>query len=225
MSSQLPVTYFSDFHKESIYFQELEKHGKIKVSNIYTPAGDPVLIETPRLKVSRIVLDEENNESGFAEFTFPADSQDFYDFITELDDHCKESCCENSRSWFGGRELSQQFVEDAYKTCIMPPRKSGMPCRLKIDLPVKYNKLQSKIFNQYEKPVPISNAENNSVVCILRLARLEVSRFNLKCVWELEQMKVFQKKQRLEECRIKNIPEDEKWISDEDEEEFADMVY
>lgn len=219
------VSRFSDFHTGSIYYKTPEKTGKTKVIRLATPAGDPILVETPRLKVTRVFFDEEVKENGYVEFYFPADSQDFYDFMTKLDDHHMQMCHENSKEWFNGRDIQKEFIEGAYKTNIIPPRKAGSPCRLRVRLPVKYNKLRCSVYNQHHKPMSnIQDAENMNVLCILRMVQLEVCKSDIQCVWELEQMKVFEKRKRLTECYIRDIPEDEKWLSDEDE-DFGEMDY
>ena len=214
---------FSEFYNESIYYKTPEKLGKSWNIKIFTPSGDPVLIETPMLKVSRVLYDE--NKDGHIEFDFPAESQKFYNFMAGVDDHHMQNCCDNSETWFDGRKFSLDFVENAYKSIVMPPKRAGNPCRLRVKLPVKYNKLQCGIYNQHLKPMSIQDSVNTKVICILRMVHLEASRTSLQCMWELEQMKVFEKRKKLTECYIKDIPEDEKWLSDEDEDMFSEMEY
>lgn len=223
--NDLMVSQFSEFHRESIYYRTPEKTGNSRVIKMVTPGGDPILIETPRLRVSRVYYNEDSKENGYIEFYFPADSQDFYNFITDLDDYHMQTCHESSTDWFNGRELTIDFIEGAYKSIVMPPKKAGNPCRLRVELPVKYGKLQSSVYNQHMKPMSIHDSSGMNVICILRMVQLEISRTNFRCVWELEQMKVFEKKKRLTECYIKELPEDEKWLSDEDEDMIPEMEY
>lgn len=201
--------HFSQVSSNDFVYRMPEKRDKMLVSKVQSKDNEPVFIETPRLRFL-------NYKNSYIELEFQKDVADFYNYMRALDSYNIDTVWDNIPLWFGeDKEISRDFLESAYISNILPPQTSRNGCVLRVNVPIKYNRVQSRIYNQYNKTLALEDIPRDAnVVCILRFCQLEISKTTVRAIWELEQMKVFEKRKRLTEYCIKDEPDD--YVSDSD---------
>jgi len=151
--------------------------------------GEPIYIQTPRL-LSKGILKHDTRCN--LELEFDKNHWNFYEFITNLDDHNVIQIQKNSGEWFS-KEFPLDIVEEFYSTPIKIGR-GNKPPSLKIKIPVVKGNLSCSIYNSNNNLITYNDINPESkILCVLKLQGLRYLKQQVICEWVPIQIKVFQK--------------------------------
>ena len=151
--------------------------------------GEPIYIQTPRL-LSKGILKYDTRCN--LELEFDKNHWNFYEFITNLDDHNVIQIQKNSGEWFS-KEFPLDIVEEFYSTPIKIGR-GNKPPSLKIKIPVVKGNLSCSIYNSNNNLITYNDINPESkILCVLKLQGLRYLKQQVICEWVPIQIKVFQK--------------------------------
>lgn len=164
---------------KDLKFSEPSKklQGKARV-NVLNVDGSNVLIQTPKCEVLRV---SKNSLS----LVIP--NEEFYTCLANYDKAMMSACVEHSKTFFKGKTVSQQMVEDGFKSCVSLSSFGKYHVKIVVD--------DSKVFDQYKKELSWSDVtEGDTVVAILKLSGLWLSSQLVGNTLQLVQLKVYRER-------------------------------
>ena len=165
--------------------------GKARV-NVVNGDGSDVLVQSPKCEVVRLSKNS---------LSLRIPNEEFYTCLANYDDAMTTACVEHSKTFFKGKTVSRQMVEDGFKSCVSLSSFGKYNVKVSVDETLK-------VFDQYKKEMSFSDVkEGDIVVAILKLSGLWLSSQLVGNTLQLVQLKVYRE-------RVINY-----MLSDEDEAE------
>lgn len=147
---------------DDIKFEKPRKMNDVYYSNI-SNNGNPCIVQINNLLINNDMNNISENPNPFIHLNISESNNDIYKFFLNLDNKIIDTTHNNSMEWFN-KQLSKDSIEDMYKNILKPINNK---C-LKFKLPVKDNKIASKVYNQNNELINI-NEINNKSDCIILL--------------------------------------------------------
>ena len=178
----------------SLVYTVPEKREKRHVSDIYyQKLGQPVYIQTPKLICKKV---KDNGSKSYMELEVSSES--FYEFLRSLDDVNQDVVYNKAEKWFKGKTFSYDFVEEAYKSPIIPPKHVNELSKVRLSLS------QDNVFyNQHKEQLSLSDVsylldeeEKLKVISIIQIKGIWITSNSIGVIYEVVQTKVYQKKQK-----------------------------
>ena len=190
---------FEDIDLDLIKFGALknyEKHFFTKTLYQCTKR-QPVKILSPPLFAESFITDHESGQK-YIDLRVDVDdiSEDFYDFLLDIDDVCIETIIDNSKEWFG-KSISDKKVKNVYQSIFLENGKDII-----------------RVWFPHDKDVPIYTDDKHKVKDIIRDSKLKILMtlkgmwINNKasgCLWEIDAaLYCYDLKDYLKDCEPKH---------------------
>lgn len=181
------VMNYREMDLKSVVYRIPEKRDRRNVSDMgYGNTSTPIYIQTPKL-VCRKVKGEE-----YLELDISSDS--FYNFLRSLDYRNQEIVVSESSNWFKGKQFSMDYVEDCYKSPLIPPKNSKDLFRVRLHMAD-----DKMFFNQHKESLTVKDVEhlvNNTqeqikVISIIHIKGLWITSTTIGVQYEVVQTKVY----------------------------------
>lgn len=178
----------------SLIYTIPEKREKRHVSDIYyQKLGTPVYIQSPKLICRKV---KDNGDKSYMELEVSSES--FYEFLRSLDDVNQDVVYNKSKEWFKGKTFSYDFVEEAYKSPIIPPKNVKNLSKVRLSL-----SSDNIFYNQHKEELSISDVlqlideeEDLKVISIIQIKGIWITSNSIGVIYEVVQTKVYQKRQK-----------------------------
>ena len=182
-----------DYKKIEINDIKFEDPVKIKGGSYMAIAkynDNPIYIQSPRLINNKGFV--KNDNRCYIDLEFDKTHWNFYEFITNIDDHNIIKIQKNSESWFS-KEFPLDIVEDFYKTPIRLGKQSKPPT-FKIKVPILKGDMVCSIYNSNNNLLTYKDVKTGSkIISILHFQGLRFLKQQVICEWIPIQFKVYQK--------------------------------
>ncbi len=191
MSATLPkiLNYNNLVFDKLEYFQPHKTNQNMQVSTVsYRLKPNqtlPIYIETPKLKTVSGIIKLENRY--YIDLELATDN--FYDFLTNLDEKNVMSCHFHSHEWFNQR-IPLDVIEDYYKSPIRLQRGGKLPI-MRIKIPSHNGKILAEFYNNKRDSIDMSKIEvGDEVVCIIEFVGLRFLSQQFIAEWSLSKLKL-----------------------------------
>ena len=165
--------------------------------------GDkPLYIETPKSLTKQGFM--KNGKKMFIDLMFDSTSEDFIQWIENLETKCQELIYQNGDSWFQNK-LEMNDIESAF-TSPLKIYKSGKFYLLRVNVKMNYstNNPYIKIYNESEVPLSIDDVNTDTnIISIIEVQGIKFTSRNFQIEIEVKQMMTMNTNEIFENCLIK----------------------
>ena len=175
-----------DYKKIEINDIKFEDPVKIKGGSYMAIAkynDNPIYIQSPRLINNKGFV--KNDNRCYIDLEFDKTHWNFYEFITNIDDHNIIKIQKNSESWFS-KEFPLDIVEDFYSS---PLKHKKQNPKLKLKIPLIKNKVDCLIYDKNNSLITNFD-EYNNVICLLKFNGLKFLSQQVISEWIPIQIKI-----------------------------------
>lgn len=170
----------------------------------------PLYLQTPKMfsefnqiddtKLMKLLFDNKKS---------PESLNKFYKLLKDIEDHICHLISENCQKWFNTENSYENIKNNFFKSSLRLPEELHDPLSLNVDLPYEYDQPTFEIYNQKQTKISINKIKKEYEVITLLLANeLVITENSAHIVWEVAQIKVFQKKKRIVGCGIREEKEE-----------------
>ena len=165
--------------------------------------GDkPLYIETPKSLTKQGFM--KNGKKMFVDLMFDSTSEDFIQWIENLETRCQELIYQNGDNWFQNK-LEMNDIESAF-TSPLKIYKSGKFYLLRVNAKMNYstNSPYIKIYNESEVPLSIDDVNTDTnIISIIEIQGIKFTSRNFQIEIEVKQMMTMNTNEIFENCLIK----------------------
>ena len=173
-----------------VYKNPIKQRGGYYLSEMFYNYGEvnqPIIIQTPKLKLaSQPIL---NDSRSYIDLLFDKDSEDYYNFLCNLDDANIKEAYSNAETWFS-QDIPLEIIDEFYNTQIKLHKKHKNIPYTRIKIPVTKGTPMCKVFDANKEELSITDLkEDDTVILIIELNGIRFLKQQFLCDWNLIQLK------------------------------------
>lgn len=193
---------YKNFNSDSLVYEKPVKQNKTHLSPV-NYLGKRYMIQTPKLRCTNI---------GENHLNLELTDTDFYEYISDLDQKNINACCQNSKEWFKGKQLPLEVVENGYKPTIVPSKKSGGNCEMRINVERdELMKVVPEIYDRKRNQIDYKDIQKDGyITCIIEFKGLNIKSQMISSCWNLYQLKFYNEKPKEIKYLIQDSPDSDK---------------
>ena len=164
----------------------------------YTIHDSPLYIKPPKCHI-KLLAKSSNKKRINCDLQFSRESEDFIQWIENLENHTRNILYDNREKWFDS-DLEVKDIENSFVSSLKP-YKSAKFYIMRTGIPMKDDSISIKIYDEEENIVVLENLkENTEVVTIMECKGVRCSSRNFQIEFEVKQMMVQESKNLFEKC-------------------------
>lgn len=216
------VIHHTDFDCGLINFADVSKNkrgGKF-VPLSYGPTKQRIFIQTPSNMPVPFGVNEFANDNGDNAYSLNVTFRDmdkdprmkrFYETMTQLDDAIIATAVEHSSDWFG-KPMTKEVVSEFYRHIVKPARDPRWAPTMKIKISTINGTVLPEFYDEQRQKTDMDYVVKGSVVkMILELKFVWFVNKTFGVTWQLVQLGVVSRPQRVVGYSFYDNPEDDAW--------------
>ena len=185
----IDILNYKDIDIDNITFNQPNKIRGGSYMSLAEYNGNSIYIQTPRLISNKGIV--KNDTRCTLDLDFDKQHWNFYEFMTNVDEHNVLQIQKNSKTWFS-KDFPLDIVEEFYSTPIKIGR-GNKPPTLKVKIPLIKSDINCNIYNSNNDIISYNDIKLHSkILCVLKLQGLRYLKQQVICEWVPIQIKVFQ---------------------------------
>ena len=185
----IDILNYKDIDIDNIKFNQPNKIRGGSYMSLAEYNGNSIYIQTPRLISNKGIV--KNDTRCTLDLDFDKQHWNFYEFMTNVDEHNVLQIQKNSKTWFS-KDFPLDIVEEFYSTPIKIGR-GNKPPTLKVKIPLIKTDINCNIYNSNNDIIRYNDIKLHSkILCVLKLQGLRYLKQQVICEWVPIQIKVFQ---------------------------------
>lgn len=192
---EIKIFPYQEINEKKIKYSKIKKENNGTFSSAIEYLGfSGLIMKSMRMKICQEVIYDKNDDIYILYCSFSEKNPEFYQFFYNLDRNHISTIVKKYSLWFDREtKVNLNDIENIYLSPILPPKSFDDEPILKLYLPVINNQLACDIYDQYGKQTIKTLAIGKEIILILKLEKLLFKKTICKPIWEVLQIKVFNK--------------------------------
>jgi hypothetical protein len=187
--------HYQEIDETKVRYLEIKKEEDGNFCSLIEYKGSLGLsLKTPRMRICQNIIYDKNDEVYIIYCTFPKKNPEFYQFFYNLDRHNIDTIIKKYSVWFDHKtKVNINDIENIYRSPILPPKAFDEEPILKLYVPVVNNQISCDIYDQYHKQTMKTLTIGKEIIFALNFEKLLFKKTSCQPVWNILQIKVFNK--------------------------------
>ena len=173
-----------------IYKNPIKQRGGYYLTEMFysqEEVNQRIIIQTPKLKLaSQPIL---NDSRSYIDLLFDKDSEDYYNFLSTLDEANIKQAYSNAETWFS-QDIPLEVIDEFYNNQIKLHKKNKNIPYTRIKIPVTKGLPICKVYDSSKEELSITDLkEDDTVILIIELNGIRFLKQQFLCDWNLIQLK------------------------------------